>query len=545
LQKRGARKAAARGLRSRTIMTSPLDPNSVEFRIEDSSIIGTPLISYDTWIPEGYFAEGGMSRLYIVKHKLIPDFKAIVKFLGNEDVVKQIGNCNGPLDKSNFRKERIGRFLREAETMAKLPYCRNIIQLYDSGKTQKNQLYFVMEYIRGQSLADTINVHEEGLLPEEACAIQIQMHDALNVAHKHDIVHRDIKPDNILVDVNGTVVLTDFGVSHIQSMGGKTMLTKADDAFIGTPYYTSKLNLDRPRIDIDPAKTAIFEEGNDKYCVLNFRKYRVSEDKDWTINAPARYYIEIVPEQADISSLNGPVLFTELTGQSYFETKTITSANFAVKLIQTAAKDLYISRTGNGFNSSKWLLELSPASEKLFNRIIERSWQGEVEAVAEVLTLKGYYETIFRGHKGRLYRELGRQPTIEEAVQNLYKRTQNLCSERCGQYAECFKDDASFEKMYSEKGGKKLTRLILSLCKIGGNGNEAVEELLAGIEKRLNAALGTGRASITAAGVSRLKFFHQVYSGIKKIHPRLKNKADELESMLMSMDAGLGEAEYD
>ena len=189
-----------------------------------------------------------MSRLYIAKHNLIPDFKAIVKFLGNDDVVKQIGNCNGPLDENNFRKERIGKISREAETMAKLPYCKNIIQLYDSGTTKKNQLYFVMEYISGQSLADTINVHGDGLFPEEVCAIQIQMHDALDVAHKHDIVHRDIKPDNILVDINGIVVLTDFGVSHIQSLSGKSMLTKADDMFIGTPYYTSKLNLDRPRI---------------------------------------------------------------------------------------------------------------------------------------------------------------------------------------------------------------------------------------------------------------------------------------------------------
>jgi serine/threonine protein kinase len=526
-------------------MASALDPNSVEFRIEDSSIIGTPLVSYDTWTPEGYFAEGGMSRLYIAKHKLIPDFKAIVKFLGNDDVVKQIGNCNGPLDENNFRKERIGRFLREAETMAKLPYCKNIIQLYDSGTTQKNQLYFVMEYIRGQSLADTINVHEEGLFPEEVCAIQIQMHDALDVAHKHDIVHRDIKPDNILVDINGIVVLTDFGVSYIQSISGKTMLTKADDSFIGTPYYTSKLNLDRPRIDINPEKTKIFEEANEKYCILNDRKYRVSEDKDRMTNAPAHYYIEIVPEQADISSLNGPVLFTELTGQSYFESKTITSANFAVKLIQTDAKDLYISRSGAGFNSSKGLTELSSSNEKLFNKIIERSWQAEVKDVAEVLTLKSHYEAIFRNHKGRLQRELGRQPTLEEVVQNLYTRTQTICSERCRQYADCFGDETLFEKVYNEKGGRKLTRLILSLCKIGGKDNESVEELLSSIEKRLNGMFKTDKVSDMTAHTSLLGFFHQVYTGIKKIYPRYKNKAEELESILMGLDARLGVSAYD
>ncbi|HUI93052.1 MAG TPA: serine/threonine-protein kinase [Chitinivibrionales bacterium] len=526
-------------------MAATIDPGSVEFRMEDSSIIGTPLVSFETWIPEGYFAEGGMSRLYIAKHKLIPDFKAIVKFLGNDDVVKQLGNCNGPLDESNFRKERIGRFLREAETMAKLPYCKNIIQLYDSGTTQKNQLYFVMEYIRGQSLADTINVHEEGLLPEEVCAIQIQMHDALDVAHKHDIVHRDIKPDNILIDINGIVVLTDFGVSHIQSLSGKTLLTKADDSFIGTPYYTSKLNLDRPRIDINPEKTKIFEEANDKYCILNDRKYRVSEDKDRLTDAPAHYYIEIVPEQADISSLNGPVLFTELTGQNYFESKIITSANFAVKLIQTEAKDLYINRSGTGLNSSKGLTELNPANEKLFNKIIERSWQAEVEAVAEVLALKGYYEAVFRSHKGRLQRELGRQPTVEEAVKNLYRRTQDICSERCRRYARHFMDDASFEKMFADKGGKKLTQVILSLCKIGGKGSAPVEELLSSVEKRLNGVFKTDKVSDMAAHASLLSFFHQVYTGIKKIYPRYKAKADELESILMGLDARLGVSAYD
>jgi len=522
-----------------------IDTNSVEFRIEDSSIIGTALVSYDTWIPEGYFAEGGMSRLYIAKHKLIPDFKAIVKFLGNDDVVKQLGNCIDPLDESNFRKERIGRFLREAETMAKLPYCKNIIQLYDSGTTHKNQLYFVMEYIRGQSLADTINVHEEGLFPEEVCAIQIQMHDALDVAHKHDIVHRDIKPDNILVDMNGIVVLTDFGISHIQSLSGKTLLTKADDTFIGTPYYTSKLNLDRPRIDIDPVITAIFEEANEKYCILNDRKYRVSEDKDWTMNVPTRYYIEIVPEQADISSLNGPVLFTELTGQSYFESKIITSANFAVKLIQTDAKDLYISRSGSGFNSSKGLMELSSSNEKLFNKIIERSWQSGVEDIAEVLTLKSYYETIFESHQGSLQRELGRRPTIEEVVQNLYRRTQIICGARCRHYAGCFGNETQFEKMFNEKGGRKLTRTILSLCKIGGKENGSVEELLSSIEKRLSGMFKTDNIADMAAHTSKLTFFHQIYSGIKKIYPRHKNKAEELESTLMGLDARPGAADYD
>ena len=529
----------------RKTMASAIDPNSVEFRIEDSSIIGTPLVSYDTWIPEGYFAEGGMSRLYIAKHNLIPDFKAIVKFLGNDDVVKQIGNCNGPLDENNFRKERIGRFLREAETMAKLPYCKNIIQLYDSGTTKKNQLYFVMEYISGQSLADTINVHGDGLFPEEVCAIQIQMHDALDVAHKHDIVHRDIKPDNILVDINGIVVLTDFGVSHIQSLSGKSMLTKADDMFIGTPYYTSKLNLDRPRIDINPEKTKIFEEGNEKYCVLNDRKYRVSEDKDRMTNAPAHYYIEIVPEQADISSLNGPVLFMELTGQSYFESKTITSANFAVKLIQTDAKDLFINRSGTGFNSSKGLMALSTSNEKLFNKIIERSWQSEVKDIAEVLTLKSYYEAIFNSHRGGLQRQLGRYPTIEEVVQNLYGRTQNICSERCRQYASCFKDDILFDKMYVEKGGRKLTQLILSLCKMGGKGSESIEELLSGIETRLNKIFATDKASDMTAHISKLVFFHQIYTGIRKIYPRYKNKAEELESTLMSLDARQGVTAYD
>ena len=527
------------------IMSSAIDTNTVEFRIEDSSILGTSLVSYDTWIPEGYFAEGGMSRLYIAKHKLIPDFKAIVKFLGNDDVVKQLGNCSDPLDESNFRKERIGRFLREAETMAKLPYCKNIIQLYDSGTTQKNQLYFVMEYIRGQSLADTINVHEEGLFPEEVCAIQIQMHDALDVAHKHDIVHRDIKPDNILVDINGIVVLTDFGVSHIQSLSGRSMLTKADDTFIGTPYYTSKLNLDRPRIDIDPVITAIFEEANEKYCILNYRKYRVSEDKDWTMNAPARYYIEIVPEQADISSLNGPVLFTELTGQSYFESKTITSANFAVKLIQSDAKDLYINRSGAGLNSSKGLMELTSSNEKLFNRIIERSWQSGVEDIAEVLTLKSYYEAIFESHQGRLRRELGRQPTPEEVVQNLYRRTQNICSERCRRYADRFGDGTLFDKMFNEKGGRRLTQLILSLCKIGGKENESVEELLSSIENRLGGMFKTDKIADMAVHTSQLNFFHQIYSGIRKIYPRYRNKAEELESRLMSLDARLGVADYD
>lgn len=126
------------------------------------------------------------------------------------------------------------RFRREARIAAKLTHP-NIVPLHTFGEAD-GMMYFVMGYVQGESLADRLR-RDGQLSPDEARRLLAQIADALGYAHGQGIVHRDIKPDNILLDdSSGKPMLTDFGVAKA-SVGGET-LTAVGTA-LGTPHYMS------------------------------------------------------------------------------------------------------------------------------------------------------------------------------------------------------------------------------------------------------------------------------------------------------------------
>src|SRR6267143_3627716 len=109
------------------------------------------------------------------------------------------------------------RFLREIETAARLTHP-HILPLHDSGEAD-GFLYYVMPYIEGESLRDRLD-REKQLPIEEAVAIVSAVANALSYAHSHDVVHRDVKPENILLS-NGEAVVADFGIAGaIDAAGG-------------------------------------------------------------------------------------------------------------------------------------------------------------------------------------------------------------------------------------------------------------------------------------------------------------------------------------
>jgi serine/threonine-protein kinase len=131
-----------------------------------------------------------------------------------------------------FDKEFVERFQREARTSAKLEHP-GIIPIYRVGKSGR-VIYFVMKYLRGKPLASVLAAR--GLLPPaEIRQILLQVGRALAYAHKSGIVHRDIKPDNIMFDEHGMAVVTDFGIAKAAT-GGRLTGTGMS---IGTPHYMS------------------------------------------------------------------------------------------------------------------------------------------------------------------------------------------------------------------------------------------------------------------------------------------------------------------
>jgi serine/threonine-protein kinase len=131
-----------------------------------------------------------------------------------------------------FDAEFVERFQREARTAAQLEHP-NIIPIYRVGRSGR-VIYFVMKYLRGGSLA-TVLAERKNLTPPEIRRFLIEAGSALGYAAQRGIVHRDIKPDNIMFDEFGQCVLTDFGIAKAAS-GGRLTGTGMS---IGTPHYMS------------------------------------------------------------------------------------------------------------------------------------------------------------------------------------------------------------------------------------------------------------------------------------------------------------------
>lgn len=129
------------------------------------------------------------------------------------------------------------RFEREARTLAKLSHP-NIVSLHDFGSTAEGHLYIVMEYVEGTDLGQIIHAAGgEKLNVPRALEIVRQICDALQYAHGRGLVHRDIKPGNVLVDRAGNVKVADFGLAKL--LGTPATLTGQTVAgtMIGTPEY--------------------------------------------------------------------------------------------------------------------------------------------------------------------------------------------------------------------------------------------------------------------------------------------------------------------
>ncbi|HEX9704819.1 MAG TPA: protein kinase [Gemmatimonadales bacterium] len=129
---------------------------------------------------------------------------------------------------------RTERFLREIQIAARLSHP-HILALHDSGEVD-GFLYYVMPYVKGESLRDRLN--REGRLPlADAFQITREVADALTYAHEHGIVHRDIKPENILIQA-GHAVVADFGIARALTTAAGSSVTQTGVA-VGTPAYMS------------------------------------------------------------------------------------------------------------------------------------------------------------------------------------------------------------------------------------------------------------------------------------------------------------------
>src|SRR3954467_11260273 len=161
-------------------------------------------------------AQGGMAEVYLAHDQLL-DRPVALKALFPE-----------------YAREPsfVERFRREAQAAANLNHP-NIVSIYDWG--QESGTYFiVMEYVEGRSLRELI--HSEGSLePGQAADIAAEIASALAFAHRSGVVHRDVKPGNVLLTQTGTVKVTDFGIARAGTSDGLTQT----GSVMGTATYFS------------------------------------------------------------------------------------------------------------------------------------------------------------------------------------------------------------------------------------------------------------------------------------------------------------------
>ncbi len=139
----------------------------------------------------------------------------------------------GHLLEETLADEYSARFVREAQAAARLSHP-NIVTVFDFGE-QGEVAYLVMEFIRGRELAHAFDSGERFAL-SQALRIMAELLEALDYAHAQGVVHRDVKPANVMIDAGGRVKLTDFGVARLADAGQDRTVP---GTMVGTPSYMS------------------------------------------------------------------------------------------------------------------------------------------------------------------------------------------------------------------------------------------------------------------------------------------------------------------
>lgn len=160
--------------------------------------------------------QGGMGRVYRARDPLIDRIVAIKTI--------ELSAAGGKQD------ELRQRILREVRAAGRLLHP-NIVQVFDVGELP-DKAYIVMEMVEGRTLWDLYDADERPA-PAEAVKILQQIGDALDYAHQQGIIHRDVKPGNILIDGQGSAKITDFGIARILT---DERLTQTG-MIVGTPHY--------------------------------------------------------------------------------------------------------------------------------------------------------------------------------------------------------------------------------------------------------------------------------------------------------------------
>jgi eukaryotic-like serine/threonine-protein kinase len=179
-----------------------------------SQMIGTVLSG--RYRLQAKLGSGGMSTVYLARDQTL-DRDVAIKVMHRE---------------MSEQPDQLERFRQEARAVAKVSHP-NIVAVIDAGE-DRGHPYIVFEYVEGETLKQRIN-RVGALDPQEALAYAIEIARGLTIAHSRNLVHRDVKPQNVLIDAEGRAKLTDFGISRQLEQDGMT----ATGRVLGTTDYVA------------------------------------------------------------------------------------------------------------------------------------------------------------------------------------------------------------------------------------------------------------------------------------------------------------------
>jgi serine/threonine protein kinase len=196
-----------------------------------NSITTPPQVSGERYIGKyrvkGELGRGGMGAVYLAEQP----------GLGREVAIKELIQTADPV--------ALRRFLQEAQVMARTSHP-NLVQVHDM-ELQGSVNYLVMEFIRGRSLRDWLN--ERVIPPPQVFAVMHGVLQALDYAHRHSIVHRDMKPENVLISDEGMVKVADFGIARLTDDSGVGGTATKTGTTVGTPQYMSPEQVASSKVD--------------------------------------------------------------------------------------------------------------------------------------------------------------------------------------------------------------------------------------------------------------------------------------------------------
>ncbi len=189
---------------------------------------------------------GGMGVVYLATDPLLRRTVAIKVLPGQDEELRE-------------------RFAREARSAASLRH-HNVVTIFDIGEDE-GQPFLAMEFLDGESMAELIR-RRAPLTVERRLQLMIELCAGLGYAHRSGIVHRDIKPGNLMITNEGTLKVLDFGLARITSDDTRTGLTRVG-AIMGTPHYMSPEQVHGNAVD---PRSDIFSVGLVLYELLAYRK---------------------------------------------------------------------------------------------------------------------------------------------------------------------------------------------------------------------------------------------------------------------------------